>query len=85
MPGLESTGFIFLQVGLSIISLFWFACSVFTKFREIDELKSILYKNTYPCDLVAKRIKEFLGKILTPKPVLITVLKKGLVILLYCY
>ena len=49
-------------------------CSDFIKLHyEIDKLKSILYKNSYPCDLVDKCIKEFLDKILAPKPVVSTV------------
>ena len=56
-------------------------CSDFIKFHyEIDKLKSILYKNSYPPDLVDKCIKEFLDKILTPKPVVSTLPKKNLVI-----
>ena len=60
-------------------------CSDFIKFHhEIDKLKSILYKNSYPHDLVDKCIKEFLDEILTPKPVVSTVTKKNLVIDLPC-
>ena len=56
-------------------------CSDFIKFHhEIDKLKSILYRNSYPRDLVDKCIKEFLNKILAPKPVVSTVPKKNLVI-----
>ena len=55
--------------------------SDFIKFHhEIYKLKSILYKNSYPRDLVDKCIKEFLYKILAPKPVVSTVPKKNLVI-----
>ena len=43
--------------------------------NEIDKLKRILYKNSYPRDLVDKRIKEFLDKILALKPVVSTVPK----------
>ena len=58
-------------------------CSDFIKFHhEIDKLKSILHKNSYPRDLVDKCIKEFLVKIVAPKPVVGTVLKKNLVIAL---
>ena len=58
-------------------------CSDFIKFHhEIDKLKSILHKNSYPRDLVDKCIKEFLDKILAPKPVVSTVPKKNLVIVL---
>ena len=58
-------------------------CSDFIKFHhEIDKLKSILYKNSYPRDLIDKCIKEFLDKILTPKPVVSTVPKKQLIITL---
>ena len=56
-------------------------CSDFIKFQhEIDKLKSILYKNSYPRDLVDKCIKEFLDKILAPKPIVSLVPKKDLVI-----
>ena len=58
-------------------------CSDFVKFHhEIDKLKSILYKSSYPDDLIDKCIKEFLNKILTPKPVVSTVPKKELIITL---
>ena len=51
-------------------------CSDFIKFHnEIDKLKRILYKNSDPRDLVDKRIKEFLDKILASKPVVSTVPK----------
>ena len=49
-------------------------CSDFIKFyHEIDKLKNNLYKNSYLRDLVDKCIKEFLDKILAPKPVVSTV------------
>ena len=58
-------------------------CSDFIKFhREIDKLKSILYKNSYPRDLIDKCIKEFLDKIQTPKHVVSTVPKEQLIITL---
>ena len=58
-------------------------CSDFIKFHhEIDNLKRILYKNSYPRDLVDKCIKEFLDKILAANPVVGTVPKKDLVIVL---
>ena len=44
--------------------------------HEIDNLKSILNKNSYPRDLVDKCIKEFLGKILVPKPAVSRVPKR---------
>ena len=70
------------KIGLIKSLLFWcFSLwSDFIKFHhEIDKLKGILYKNSYPCDLVDKCIK-FLDKILAPKPVVSTVPKKNLVI-----
>ena len=68
------------KIGL-IKSLLFQLCYDFIKFyHEIDKLKSILYKNSYPRDLVDKCIKEFLDKILAPKPVVSTVPKKNLVI-----
>ena len=71
------------KIGLikSLLSPCFSLCSDFIKFHhEIDQLKSILYKNSYPRDLVDKCIKEFLDKILAPKPVVSTVPKKDLVI-----
>ena len=59
--------------------------SDFIKFhREIDKLKSILFKSSCPCDLIDKCIKKHLEKILAPKPVVSTVPKKDLVIALPC-
>ena len=58
-------------------------CSDFIKFHhEIDRLKGILYNNSYQCDLVKKCIKEFLDKILAPKPAASAGPKKNLVIAL---
>ena len=58
-------------------------CSDFVKFHhEINILKGILYKNSYPCDFVDKCIKKFLGKVLTQKVVVSTVPKKDLMIVL---
>ena len=58
-------------------------CSHFIKFHhEIDKLKSILYINSYPRDLIDKCIKEFLDKIPTPTPVVSTVPRKYLIIAL---
>ena len=52
-------------------------CSDFVKFlHEIDKLKSVLYKKSYPRDLIDKCTKEDLEKILAPKPVVSTVPKK---------
>ena len=73
------------KIGLIKSFLFW--CfklfSDFIKFHhKIDILESILYKNSYPPDLFDKCIKEFLDKILAPKPVVSTVPKKDLVIAL---
>ena len=72
-----------LTLGLikSLLSRCFSLCSDFIKFHhEIYKLKSILYKKSYPRDLVDKCVKEFLDKILTPKPVVSTVPKKNLVI-----
>ena len=58
-------------------------CYDFIKFHhKIKKLKSILYKNSYPRDLIDKYIKEFLDKILVPKLVVSKVPKKNLVIAL---
>ena len=58
-------------------------CSDFIKFHhKIDKLKSVLYENNYPRDLVDKWIKELLDKILAPKTVVSTAPKKYLVIAL---
>ena len=59
-------------------------CSDFVKFHhEINILKGILYKNSYPRDFVDKRIKEFLDRVLTRKVVVSTVPKKDLIVLPY--
>ena len=73
------------KIGLIKPLLFWCfsLCSDFIKFyHEIDNLKSILYKNRYPRNLVDKCIKVFLDTILAPKPVVSTVPKKNLLIAL---
>ena len=58
-------------------------CSDFVKFHhEIDKLKSILSKNSYPRDLIDKCIKESLDKILTLKRVVSEVPKRDLIIAL---
>ena len=58
-------------------------CSDFVKFHhEINILKGILYKNSYPRDFVYKRIKNFLDRVLTQKVVVSTVPKKDLMIVL---
>ena len=67
------------KIGLikSLLFLCFNLCSDFIKFHhEIDKLKSILYRTSYPRDLVDKCIKEFLDKILAPKSVVSTVPKK---------
>ena len=73
------------KIGLikSLLFRCFSSCSDFIKFHhEIDKLKSTLYKNSYPRDLIDKCIKEFLDKILTLKPVVSTVPKKELIITL---
>ena len=73
------------KIGLikSLLFRCFILCYDFIKFHhEIDKLKSILYKNSYPCDLIDKYIKECLDKILAPKPVVSTGPIKNLVIAL---
>ena len=72
-------------IGLIKSLLYWcFSfCSDFRKFHQKnDKLKSILYKNSQPRDLVDKCIKKLLDKIQAPKPVVSTAPKKGLIIAL---
>ena len=58
-------------------------CSDFVKFHhEINILKGILYKNSYPRDFVDKCIKKFLDKVLKQKVVASTVPTKDLMIVL---
>ena len=58
-------------------------CSDFMKFHhEINILKSILQENIYLHDFVDNCIKEFFGSVSTPKIVVTTVTKKGLMIVL---
>ena len=69
--------------GLIKSLLFWWLnlSLNFVKFHhEINILESILYKNSYPRDFVEKCIKEFLGRVLTPKTVVSTVTTKDLMI-----
>ena len=57
--------------------------SDFAKFHhEINILKGILYKNSYPRDFVEKCVKNFLDTVLTQKVVVSTVPKKDLIIVL---
>ena len=57
--------------------------SDFVKFhQEINILKSILFKNSYPRDFVDNCIKEFLDRVLTRKVLISTVLKMDLMIVL---
>ena len=51
--------------------------------HEINILKSILYKNSYPRDFVDKCIKTFLDRVLTRKILLSKVPKKDLVLPYY--
>ena len=63
MPGTDKNGSI-----KSLWSWCFSLCSDFTKFHhEIDKLKSLLYNNSYPRDLVDKCIKGFFDKILHQK------------------
>ena len=67
-------------IGLIILLLFrcLSLCSDFIKFHhEIDKLKSIFYRKSYPRDLIGKCIKEFLVKIQAPKPEVSTVPKRN--------
>ena len=58
-------------------------CLDFVKFHhEINMIKSILYKNSYPRDFIDKCIKEFLNRVLTWKVVVSTVPKQDLMIIL---
>ena len=58
-------------------------CLDFVKFyHQINILKSILYRNSYPCDFVEKYRKEFLDRVLTRKVVVSTMPKKDLIIVL---
>ena len=58
-------------------------CADFVKsHHEINVLKSILYKNSYPRDFVDKCIKTILDRVLTQKVVVSTVPKKDLMIVL---
>ena len=60
-----------------------YLCSDFLKFHhEINILKSILYKNSYPRDFVDKCVKKFLERVLTQKVVVSTVPKKDLMVVL---
>ena len=73
------------KICLTTSLLFWTLnlCSDFIKLHhEVDKLKSIFYKNSYPRDLVKTCIKGFLEKILAPKTMVSILPKKDLVIAL---
>ena len=53
-------------------------CSNYENFhREIETLKSILKRNSYPHNLVNHRIKKFLNKIFVQRDLNFTVFQKG--------
>ena len=70
------------KIGL-IKSLLFRCFSLFSDFikfhHEIDKFKSILYKKSYPRDLIDKCINDFFERILAPKTAVSTVPKKDLV------
>ena len=73
------------KICLTTSLLFWTLnlCSDFIKLHhEVDKLKSIFHKNSYPRDLVKTCIKGFLEKILAPKTMVSILPKKDLVIAL---
>ena len=73
------------KTGLTESLLFWCfnLCSDFMKFHhEINILKGIQYKNSYPRDFAEKCINNFLDKALTQKVVASKVPKRDLVIAL---
>ena len=60
-------------------------CLDFAKFyHEINILKIILHKNTYPRDFVGKYIKKLLQRALMRKVIVSTVPKKDSMIVLPC-
>ena len=64
------------KIGLfkSLLFPYFSWCSDFIEsHHEIVTLKSILYKNSYPRDLVDGCVKEFLDKLLASKTVVSTV------------
>ena len=58
-------------------------CLDFLKlYHEVNVLKGILYKNSYPRDFVDKCVKKFLDGVLAPEIVVSAMPKKGLMIVL---
>ena len=56
-------------------------CLDFLKlYHEVNVLKGILYKNSYPRDFVDKCVKKFLDGVLAPEIVVSAMPKKGLMI-----
>ena len=73
------------KIGLikSLLIRYFSLCSDFTKYHhEIDKLKNIFHKNSYPQCLIDKCIKIFLDKMLAPKPVVSAMSKTDLLIAL---
>ena len=86
-PSVNFDSFILETYKTGLIKSLLFRCfnlySDFVKFHhEINILKGILYKNSYPRHFVDKCIKEFLDRALTRKVVVSTVPKKDLMIVL---
>ena len=73
------------KIGLvfSLLHRIFHLSSDFKKFHhEVNNLKNILYKNSYPVSFVDDCIKKFLNKIFAPKKIVFTVPKKEIMIVL---
>ena len=73
----------------SLIDTFLFCCfsvcSDYTSFHlEVENLREILKKNSYPSGIIEQSIRYFLDKLYVPKKVIPTVRKNKLFILLSC-
>ena len=73
------------KIGLVHTLLFWFfkICSSMENFHiKVEHLRSIFKCNNYPVNIIDQCIKKFLDKLYVPKQILLTVLKKELLIVL---
>ena len=60
-------------------------CCGYTSFHlEVENLREILEKNSYPLEIIEPSIRSFLNKLHAPKKVIPTVPKKGVFIVLPC-
>ena len=68
---------------LTLLHRCYSICSDYTSFHlEVEKLREILKRNSYPSGIIDQSIKTFLNKLYVPKKVYLTAPKKELLIIL---